>query len=267
MNIGRYAQMYSEDLCLKNYAENTISNYVSQVKLFLQYFDKVATKPSEISEKQIKAWLMLAKTTNSRKHRISAVKLFYKYTGKQPLKFKYIEYPKSEKKLPKIIDSDFLINQIKTIKNLKHKAIIMLAYSVGLRVSEVINLKIKDIDSERMILNINQAKGKKDRIVPLSQNVLKSLREYYKAYHPQEYLFNGQFSLKYSSSSCNEIVKTYIGENYHFHLLRHTCFTTLLETGTDISIIQKIAGHQNPKTTQIYTHVSRALLNRVNLPI
>ena len=154
MNIGKYLQMYSEDLKLKNYSENTIKNYVSQVELFLKYFNKTATKPSEISEKQIKQWLALAKTTNSMKHRISAVKLFYKLTGKQPLKFRYIEYPRSEKHLPQIIDKDFLTKKISNIQNLKHESIIMLAFSVGLRVSEVVNLRIADIDSQRMIINI-----------------------------------------------------------------------------------------------------------------
>ena len=127
MRIGKYVELYSEDLKLKNYSENTIANYSSQVKLFLEYFNKVATKPSEISEKQIKEWLMLANSINGRKHRISAVKLFYKYTGKQPLKFKHIEYPRSEKKLPKIIEKDFLLDKISKIENKKHKAIIALA--------------------------------------------------------------------------------------------------------------------------------------------
>lgn len=103
MNIGKYIEMYSNDLRLKNYSQNTIDNYCSQVKCFLQYFENVATKPSEISEKKIKEWLLLAKSINGRKHRISAVKLFYQYTGKQPLKFKYIEYPRSEKKLPIVL--------------------------------------------------------------------------------------------------------------------------------------------------------------------
>ena len=111
MNIGKYLEMYSEDLKLKNYALNTIENYKSQVGLFLKHFNNVATKPSEISEKQIKEWLLLAKSINGRKHRISAVKLFYKYTGKQPLKFRHIEYPKSERRLPQIIDKEFLLAQ------------------------------------------------------------------------------------------------------------------------------------------------------------
>lgn len=269
MNIGKYTELYSEDLRLKNYAENTITNYVSQVKLFLEYFNNVATKPSEISEKQIKDWLLLAKSINGRKHRISAVKLFYKYTGKQPLKFKHIEYPRSEKKLPQIIEKQFLLDQIAKIENKKHKAIISLAYSTGMRVSEVCNLKISDIDSKRMIITIRQSKGKKDRLVPLSEKILGILRDYFVEYKPQEYLFNGQsnLDLRYSHTSCNEIVKKYLGKKYHFHLLRHSNATALLEAGTDLRIIQKHLGHSSSKTTEVYCHVSTATLQSMPLPM
>ena len=267
MNIGKYVKLYSEDLKLKNYSENTIANYSSQVKLFLEYFNKVATKPSEISEKQIKEWLMLANSINGRKHRISAVKLFYKYTGKQPLKFKHIEYPRSEKKLPKIIEKDFLLDKISKIENTKHKAIIALAYSTGMRVSEVCNLKISDIDSKRMVITILQSKGRKDRVVALSEKILEILRSYFLDYKPKEYLFNGQFDLRYSTTSCNQIVKKYLGKEYHFHLLRHSNATALLEAGTDLRIIQKHLGHSSSKTTEIYTHVSTASLRMMPLPI
>ena len=175
--------------------------------------------------------------------------------------------PRKEKKLPQIIDKNFLLKKISKIQNLKHKAIISIAYSVGLRVSEVINLRLEDIDSKRMLINIRQAKGRKDRIVPLSTNILSLLREYYTEYKPKEYLFNGQNSLQYSSESCNKLVKHYIGNEYHFHLLRHSTFTTLLESGTDLRIIQNIAGHASSKTTEIYTHVSNQLLSKVPLPI
>ena len=107
MKIGKYIELYSEDLKLKNYSDNTIKNYINQVKCFLEYFNDIATKPSEISEKQIKEWLLLAKSVNGRKHRISAVKLFYKFTGKQPLKFRHIEYPKSEKSYLKLLEKNF----------------------------------------------------------------------------------------------------------------------------------------------------------------
>ena len=267
MNIGKYLELYSEDLRIKNYSNNTIQNYVSQVRCFLEYYNNVATKPSEISERQIKEWLLLANSINGRKHRISAVKLFYKLTGKQPLKFRHIEYPRSEKKLPQIIEKQYLLDQIAKIQNKKHKAIISLAYSTGMRVSEVCNLLISDIDSKRMIITIRQSKGRKDRIVALSEKVLEILREYFKEYKPKEYLFNGQFELKYSHRSCNQIVKQYLGKEYHFHQLRHSNATALLESGTDLRIIQKHLGHASSKTTEIYTHVSTAVLQNMPLPI
>lgn len=118
-----------------------------------------------------------------------------------------------------------------------------------------------------MLITIRQAKGRKDRIIPLSENILKLLRDYYIQFKPKEYLFNGQFDIQYSATSCNQIVKQYLGTKYHFHLLRHSCFTCLLEQGTDLRIIQKIAGHSSSKTTEIYTHVSNALLQKIQLPI
>jgi site-specific recombinase XerD len=267
MEIPKYLLLYRKDLELKNYAVNTVQNYVSQVGLFLKYFDGKFTEPAKINEQSIKDWLLLAKSINGRKHRISAVRLFYIHTIKQPLKLKHIEYPRSERRLPQIIDKDLIVNKLKTMQNKKHKTIIMLAFSVGLRVSEVINLKIEDVDSKRMVINIRQAKGRKDRVVPLSLNVLNTMREYFREYRPKEYLFNGQFDVKYSATSCNQLVKKYLGEQYHFHLLRHSCFTSLLESGTDLRIIQKIAGHMNSKTTEIYTHVSNQLFSKIALPI
>ena len=136
-----------------------------------------------------------------------------------------------------------------------------------MRVSEIINLKLTNIDSKRMIIHIENAKGKKDRIVPLSKQILNLLRIYFKNYKPKEYLFNGQNKLKYSTTSCNQIVKKYLGQNYHFHMLRHSCFTSLVENGTDIRIIQKLAGHNSIKTTEIYTHISTKILSSINLPI
>ena len=118
-----------------------------------------------------------------------------------------------------------------------------------------------------MIIHIKNAKGRKDRIVPLSQNILDLLRVYYKEYRPVEYLFNGQNKLQYTSTSCNQIVKNYLGEKCHIHQLRHSCATNLLENGTDLKLIQKILGHSSVKTTEIYTHVSNQMLSKVNLPI
>jgi site-specific recombinase XerD len=118
-----------------------------------------------------------------------------------------------------------------------------------------------------MLIHIKNAKGRKDRIVPLSPNVLNLLRDYFIQYKPKEYLFNGQNSKQYSIGSCQAIYKKYIDTTGHIHTLRHSCFTNLLENGTDLRVIQKIAGHSNVKTTEIYTHVSTQVLSKVSLPI
>jgi site-specific recombinase XerD len=198
---------------------------------------------------------------------INSIRFLYKYGLNRKYKKVSFMRPINEKHLPRIIDKEFLLSSIDNIKNIKHKCLIGISYSIGLRVSDVINLKIEDIDSKRMIVNIRQSKGRKDRILPLSDKILELLKEYYKKYRPKIYLFNGQNSLKYSATSCNKIVKKYTSNEYHFHLLRHACFTHLLESGTDLRIIQKMAGHKSIKTTEIYTHVSTNLLQTVNLPI
>jgi len=266
MKNSNFVLNFERNLKVKNYASNTIENYVCQIKMFLNHF-KEKDSPKHISSEQIKDYLLTAKEVNSQRHMHSAIKLFYKLTVHQPMKFRFIEYARKEKKLPKVIEKEFLHQQISKIQNLKHKAIITLTYSTGMRVSEVINLKISDIDSKRMIILIRNAKGAKDRIVPLTVTVLELLREYFKEYKPKEYLFNGQFDLQYSDRSCNQIVKKYLGKEYHMHLLRHSNATALLESGTDINYIKEHLGHSSVKTTQIYCHVSTASLSKLNLPI
>lgn len=266
MDIRKWEDRYSIDCRMKYNSFATQSNYISCVRLFLFKFQKYR-EPKEIPNSEIKEWLLEAKTVNTRKHRLCAINSFYKLSVGMPSKITKIPYPKSEKKLPQIIESEFLKERIMKIENLKHKSIIMLGYSCGLRVSEVINLKIEDVDSKRMIINIRNAKGRKDRIVVLSKTMLETLRNYFKKFRPKSFMFNGQFDLQYSAKSCNEIVKKYLGKIYHFHLLRHSHSTTLLESGVDLSIIQKLLGHSNIKTTQIYAHVSTALLHKIQMPI
>lgn len=272
MNIGRYIQLYSEDLKLKNYAENTIKNYVSQVELFLKHFEPIATKPSEISERQIKEWLLLANTINSRKHRISSVKLFYSLTGKQPLKFKHIEYPRAEKKLPIVLSQDEIQRMFSACENTKHKVILSLLYACGLRVSELINLKWENIDRSRMIINILGAKGNKDRQVMLAASIVPLLEKYYREYRPHTFVLNGQFGDQYSPTSVLQVVKKLarkagINKRVYTHLMRHCSFTHLVENGVDINLIQRIAGHNNVKTTMIYTHISHNIVSKIQSPI
>ena len=249
-----------------NYSNKTIEMYCHYVSKFLVSINKYH---QHLVSSDFQNYLNNYKFTSTSQQNqiINAIKFLYeKVLNKKYDKIDFSRHRK-EKHLPKIISHEHIINSLSKITNLKHKAIISLAYSIGLRVSEVVNLKIVDIDSNRMIINIRQAKGKKDRIVPLSQTILELLRSYFKQYKPNDFLFNGQMSLQYSAVSCNAIVKKYLGAEYHFHLLRHSSLTYLLETGTDLRIIQKIAGHASSKTTEIYTHVSTSLLNKVKLAI
>lgn len=261
-------EIFENKLRYKNYSENTIKVYKQTL---LQYLKEVNCKdPYRISTKEIIEYLENKSFSSVAQQNqfIGCLKLFAKYIlNKKDIHLNKIERPKTEKKLPRVIDKEFLLDKLSKIENKKHKAILTLAYSTGMRVSEVCNLKIVNIDSKRMLIHIVNAKGRKDRFVPLSPTVLTILREYFKEYKPKEYLFNGQFDLRYSHRSCNEIVKKYIGGDYHFHLLRHSQATALLEAGTDLRIIQKCLGHANAKTTEIYTHVSNQILSKINLPI
>ncbi len=272
MNIGKYIELYSEDLRLKNYSQNTIKNYVSQVRFFLEYFNNTATKPSEISETKIKEWLLQTNSINGRKHRISAVKLFYKLTGKQPLKFKHIEYPRSEKKLPIVLSQEEVQKMFDVCENLKHKVILTLLYSCGLRVSELINLQWNNIDRSRMIINIVNGKGKKDRQVMLPNVVIPLLEKYWNQYKTKNYILSGQFSEQYSSKSVSQVLKklatkSEIKKRVWTHQMRHNCFTHMVENGTDINLIQKLAGHNNIKTTMMYVQISDNLISKIQSPI
>ena len=265
MKIGKYLELYTEDLRFKNYAQNTIENYVCQVDLFLRYFGGKFTKPSEINETAIKEWLMQAKTINSRKHRISAVKLFYIHTIKQPLKFKHISYPRGEQHLPQPLSSVEVKALFDVCDNKKHKAILGLLFMCGMRIGEVIKLKPEHIDRANMVIHVKQAKGMKDRIVPMNDYLLKMLEDYYRAYRPIEYMFNGQFSNQYSDRSVNQFIKDLgakasIKKRLHAHLGRHSCFSQMLANGVDMAVIQRIAGHASQKTTSIYAKVTSQVI-------
>lgn len=261
-------EIFENKLRYKNYSQNTIKVYKQTL---YQYFKEINCKdPYRISTKDIVSFLESREfsSISQQNQFIGCLKLFARYIlNKKDVHLDKIERPRKEKKLPKIIEKKFLLEQISKIENLKHKSIITLAYSTGMRVSEICNLKSEDIDSKRMLIHIKSGKGRKDRIVPLSNNVLILLRNYFKEYKPKEYLFNGQFDLKYSHRSCNNIVKKYIGQEYHMHLLRHSNATSLLEVSTDLRIIQKHLGHSSSKTTEIYCHVSTTLLQKISLPI
>ena len=157
-------------------------------------------------------------------------------------------------------------------ENLKHKVILALLYSCGLRVSELINLKWENIDRSRMVINILQAKGKKDRQVMLTPQLLPLLEKYWKEYKSKMYVLNGQSELQYSDRSVGEVVKQLakkagINKRVYTHLMRHCSFTHMVENGTDINLVQKLAGHSNVKTTAIYTHISHNIISKITSPL
>ncbi len=249
-----------------NYSPKTSKLYMGYIYEFLNSQTKYHHL---INSKDFQTYLDNYKFTSISQQNqiINAIRFLYKEVLDKKYDKVSFKRPKSEKKLPRVIDGNHIKFQLSKIENLKHKTILTLVYSGGLRVSEIVNLKIEDIDSKRMLIHIKNAKGRKDRLIPLSSYVLELLRQYYKEYKPEEYLFNGQNTKQYSVGSCQKIYKKYIDENSSIHTLRHSSFTGLLENGTDLRIIQKIAGHSSSKTTEIYTHVSNQLLSKVNLVI
>jgi len=261
-----YYKICEQKLKYLNYSDRTAECYLSYIKRFL---DNTEIPPTRLGSPDFQSYLDNYNFTSISQQNqvINAIRFLYKEGLNKKYNKVSFKRPRTEKKLPKVIDGEFIKNQLQKIENLKHKAILTLTYSVGLRVSEIVNLNIEDIDSKRMLIHIKNAKGRKDRLVPLSPKVLNLLRGYYIDYKPKEYLFNGQNSNQYSISSCQKIYKKYIDKNSSIHNLRHSSFTGLLENGTDIKIIQKIAGHSNIKTTEIYTHVSNQMLSKIKLMV
>lgn len=266
MKKTNYYEIARKKLKYLNYANTTIETYCSFIQRFL---DETKLQPSRIKGEDIQSYVdQFPFSSRSQQNQvISALKVFYeKVLERKYLKVNF-ERPRRERHLPQVIDQELILSKIDKIKNLKHKAILALTYSVALRVSEVINLKIEHIDSSRNQILIHQAKGRKDRIVPLSKNILEILRAYFKAYKPNTYLFNGQFELKYSATSCRNIIKKYISHSMKFHGLRHSCATHLIENGADVTQVQKLLGHKSSKTTEIYIHISQKNLQGLPLPI
>lgn len=249
-----------------NYSPNTTKSYLKHIKDFLLYHEKSFL---HLNAKDFQSYLdgYDFSSVSQQNQVINAVRFLYKYGLNRKYDKVSFKRPKREKKLPRVVDASFLEDRILKVENLKHKSILMIGFGCGLRVSEVCNLKVSDIDSKRMLITVRQGKGRKDRVVPFSESLLSTLRTYYKIFKPKDYLFQGQAGGRYSTTSCGKIVKKYLGEDIHFHLLRHSCFTSLLEAGTDLRVIQKVAGHSSVKTTEIYTHVSVNILNKLSMPM
>jgi integrase/recombinase XerD len=273
MDIRKWYDRYSTDCRLKYPSKKTQENYSCSVGTFLNYF-KNEIEPKSISVDKIKEWLLTFDTINTRNHKLCAIKSFYLITVGMPLKLDKIPYSKKDKKLPIILSVDEIQRMFDVCENKKHKVILALLYSCSLRVSELLNLKWQDIDRSRMIINIIQGKGNKDRQVGLNDKLIELLADYYKEYKPIIYVLNGQNdAAQYSERSVGQVIKQLAqkanidNKRVYTHLMRHTSATHMVESGTDINLIQKLLGHQSVKTTNIYLHISHNHISKIQSPL
>lgn len=265
---------YLDKLELRKYANNTVKTYVNSFETFINYYntkDLISINESDvrdyilklIQEDKSNAYINLA---------INSIKFYYESVLGMPNRFYKIERPRKEKKLPKVLSKEDVLSIIANTNNLKHKCIVSLLYSSGIRRNELVNLKISDIDSKRMLIRIESAKGNKDRYTLLSHSLLKDLREYYQQYKPEKYIVEGLYGNQYSGQSIGKVVlnaaiKAGIKIPVTPHMLRHSFATHLLEAGVDLRQIQVLLGHSSSKTTEIYTHVATTTFKKIKNPL
>ncbi len=266
---------FSEFLALKRYSSSTIRTYLSMVNKFQEFLGLVPVERLNNDAIVIKTMDFIhAKgySASSHKQVLGALGLFYVDFMRIRVDFSNIYPSRKEKRLPQILALEEVELLILRTKNQKHKTILMTIYALGLRRSELLNLKISDIDGNRMLVHIKQAKGKKDRVVPFSHKLLKQLREYYRGYRPKIYLFNGPKGEPYSTSSLRSVFasackRANITKYVTLHSLRHSYATHLMDSGVDVRIIQQLLGHANIKTTMRYTHVTTRSVKNINSPL
>jgi site-specific recombinase XerD len=265
---------YIEHLEVRRYSLNTARTYVH---LFVQFMNYLEGKDLlEVTEPDIKAFMSTivrqGKSASYQNQMINAIKFYYEQVLDMPQRFYDFGRPRKSQKLPTVLSEQEVTRIIDNTPNLKHKAILVTIYSCGLRLSELLNLKIEDIDSDRRLVWVRCAKGNKDRKSVLSETTLVLLRQYYKAYRPKTYLFEGGPGHCYSPKSVQQILKRALAASgirkpASPHTLRHSFATHLLENGTDLRYIQTLLGHSSPKTTEIYAHVSTKSFQGVVSPI
>ncbi|PKP39004.1 MAG: integrase, partial [Bacteroidetes bacterium HGW-Bacteroidetes-15] len=203
---------------------------------------------------------------------VNSLKLYFRTLQNTEIEVDKIHRPRREHKLPNVLSKEEVKALLESLKNNKHKTMLSVIYACGLRRSELLNLKPSDVDSKRKLLIVKQSKGKKDRVVPISDKLIELLRNYFLAFKPKVWLFEGQQeSVKYSERSLEEVLKkgvtlANIRKPVTLHWLRHSYATHLLENGTDLRFIQELLGHNSSKTTEIYTHVSTKSLQNIKSP-
>jgi len=254
---------YLLKLELKRYANNTAKTYINCFEKFLNA--QTETDLMRINEQDIQQYLqklIQEKKSNSYVNQmINSIKFYYEIVKEMPNRFYSVDRPRKEHTLPKVLSKEEIKNIIEATSTIKHRCILSLMYSSGIRIGELLNLKIEDIDSKRMLVRVNQGKGKRDRLTLLSKKVLLDLRKYYLQTRPKIWLFESPDGRMYSASSVQKILKKAaltcgIRKQVNPHMLRHSFATHLLEAGTDLRYIQSLLGHKSSKTTEIYTHVA-----------
>ncbi len=267
-------ESYLQKLELKKYAMSTAKTYVGMFEGFINYYKNVEL--NALGEKEIRAYLSyhvsLGRSDSMLNQIINSIKFYYEIVLGMPNRFYEIERPKKKERLPEVLAKEEVKAMIDCASNIKHKCIIGLLYSAGLRRGELINLKITDIDSKRMVIRIANAKGGKDRYTLLSKSLLQNLRSYYIKWSPKTYLIEGQYGGKYSGKSIVNIVKraarhANIKKNVVPHMLRHSFATHLLEGGVNLRQIQVLLGHKSSTTTEIYTHIANTSMNLIKNPL
>ena len=267
-------EKFKQYLKSKRYSESTIKTYSDALKSFLSFY---SMKPlCAIDNEDVIAFntdfILKNKLSSSYQNQIvNAIKLFFKIVEIRSIEIEKLHRPKRSKTLPNVLSKEEVLKIIDVTLNVKHKTLLALTYSAGLRISEALNMKPADIDSNRMLIHVKNAKGKKDRYTLLSAKVLLLLREYYSIYKPKVYLFEGQNGGQYSSRSAQVVLqemakKAGIKKHISLHTLRHSFATHLLESGTDLRYIQELLGHSSPKTTMIYTHVTSNSFKKIINP-
>lgn len=274
-DVGDPISTFQLYLQSRRYSENTIRTYLAGLKAFLDSFPGKA--PKDITDQEVvsffREYAYRRNLSISWQHSvINAIKLYYSTVHDRSLNIGKIVRPKKDKKLPNVLSKEEVKAILDACGNLKHKAMLSLIYACGLRCGELLSLEPLHLSSSRNLLQIQNGKGRKDRMVPLSSKTVDLLREYYKAYKPEKYLFEGQTQGEpYSARSLQAVLKAAIqkagiAKPVSLHWLRHSYATHLLEAGTDLRYIQEVLGHSSSKTTEIYTHVSNRALQHIQSP-
>ncbi len=275
MSINSHLDHFKNYLISQRYSPNTIKTYTEALGVFFQFHSNKAAEQLEIADIiDFNTGYILRKNLSAsyQNQVINAIKLFYRNRFNRVMDLNNIQRPRREKRLPNVLSKQEIKAILEAPTNLKHRAMLSLIYACGLRRSELLNLSLSDVHSDRNLLFIRQSKGKKDRVVPISNKIIEMLREYYKAYKPKTWLFEGQIpNTKYSEMSLAKVLKQALKKAGNqkpvsLHWLRHSYATHLLESGTDLRYIQELLGHASSRTTEIYTHVSTKNLQQIRSP-